>query len=248
MIHLDAMPMPVVIIDHALNIIESSKKTEKLLGHAASFLDWVDDESREKAVRFMQDKHSEKIELNLVTIDGAISLFSVLMTWDDTFATVALQKEDHRLMQLMGKVTEHKRRLEESDMELILKKNELEQSLKRIGELSTAAIELTDEIVLIPLFGDLTVALIHQNQQRILDNIYVKNIDEVIIDLQSVGVMDAAGVEEMIKMIKSFSLFGTACTITGVKPEHAPFLHQVHMIQKLTFINNLEDKLSRIVY
>ncbi|MDZ5713435.1 STAS domain-containing protein [Jeotgalibacillus haloalkalitolerans] len=248
MIHLNAMPMPVVIIDHSLNIVEASGKALKLLGRSASFLDWVDHESREKAVRFIQDKHVEKLELNLVTVEGTISLFTVQIEWDEHQAVMILQQEDHMIVQLMNKVKEHQRRLEESDMELILKKNELEKSFVRINELSTAAIHLTGAIVLIPIFGDLNVTLIQNNQQRILNNIYANHIDEVIIDLQSVGQMDNAGVDELIKMIKGFSLFGTECTITGVKPEHAPFLHQIKTMQKLTFINNLEDKLSRIVY
>ncbi|MFB1083132.1 STAS domain-containing protein [Jeotgalibacillus sp. JSM ZJ347] len=248
MIHLDAMPMPVVVIDHSLNIIEASGKALKLFGRSASFLNWVDHESREKAVRFMQDEHVEKLELNLVTAEGVISLFTVKIEWDEKQAVVILQQEDHMVVQLMNRVKEHQRRLEESDMELILKKNELERSFVRISELSTAVIQLTDEVVLIPIFGDLSVSLIHHNQQRILSDLYSDHIDEVIIDLQSVGMMDQPGVEELMKMIKSFSLFGTACTITGVKPEHAPFLHQIKTMQKLTFINHLEDKLSRIVY
>lgn len=248
MIHLDAMPMPVVIIDHELNIKEASGKALKLLGKAPSFLDWVDDESREKAVRFIQDEHVEKLELNLVTAEGTISLFTILIEWDKEQAALVLQQEDHLIVQLMNKVKEHQRRLEESDMELILKKNQLEKSFMRISELSTAAIHLTDEIVLIPIVGDLSVTLIHNNQERILEDLYANNIDEVIIDLQSVGLMEDAGVDELMKMIKSFSLFGTGCTITGVKPEHAPYLHQIKKMQKLTFINNLEDKLSRIVY
>ncbi|WP_404408322.1 STAS domain-containing protein [Jeotgalibacillus malaysiensis] len=248
MIHLDAMPMPVVIIDHKLNIKEASVKALKLLGKAPSFLDWVDEESRGKAVRFIQDKHVEKLELNLVTAEGTISLFTILIEWDKEQAALVLQQEDHLIVQLMNKVKEHQRRLEESDMELILKKNELEKSFMRISELSTAAIHLTDEIVLIPIVGDLNVTLIHNNQERILENLYANDIDEVIIDLQSVGLIEDTGVNELIKMIKSFSLFGTDCTITGVKPEHAPYLHQIKMMQKLTFINNLEDKLSRILY
>ncbi|TFD99578.1 STAS domain-containing protein [Jeotgalibacillus salarius] len=247
MIHLDAMPMPMVIIDHSLNIIEASGKAEKLFGRSASFLNWVDHESKDKAVRFMQHKHVEKLELNLVTAEGVISLFTVFINWDKNTAAVVLQLEDQLIVQLMNKVKEHQRRLEESDMELILKKNELEVSFGRISELSTAAIHLTDEVVLIPIFGDLSVSLIHYNQERILNNIYSQNIDEVIIDLQSVGRMDEAGVEELMKMIQSFSLFGAECTITGVKPEHAPFLNQFKTIKKLTFINNLEDKVARII-
>ncbi len=79
MIHLDAMPMPVVIIDHKMNIKEASGKALKLLGKAPSFLDWVDHESREKALNFIQEKHVEKLELNLVTTEKTISLFTLLI-------------------------------------------------------------------------------------------------------------------------------------------------------------------------
>ncbi|WP_227396900.1 STAS domain-containing protein [Jeotgalibacillus aurantiacus] len=247
MITLDTMPLPAFKMSQDLTILEASEDARQLFGHAPSFLDWVDVESREKAQKFMSTQYDEKVELNLVTTEGIISSYILHIKWDGQEGTVLMQQQDQMMLKLMHSVNEHRRRLEESDMELILKKNELEKSLIRIQELSTAVIHLTPNVVLIPIFGDLNIELILSNKDRILKQLYDEQIDELIIDLQAVGKITDDGVEEFSLLLKNCSLLGATCSITGIRPEHVPQLHQKEIAGKVMFINSLKDTLTRIV-
>jgi len=244
---INSYPLPSIIIDDTLNILDSSKEATTLFGKADNILSWIDQESQAKAKKFIIDRTQRKIELNMNVIGNTTSLFILYLKWSADKCTIIFMQQDAMLMDLMRKVNDHKRRLEESDMKLILRNNQLTASHSRIQELSVAVIHLSPTIVLIPIFGDLNETLITQNMERILTHISTNQIDEVIIDFQSVGLIEEIGMYHIKQLIESFTLIGAKTYVTGVKPEHAPLLNQHKMLQHATFINTLNHTISKLV-
>lgn len=247
MSNIDLLPLPSIVMNEELTILQSSEEAFQLFGRSENFLEWVDHESKEKAKKFLLSKTHTKLELNMRTIMNTVSLFTLRIKWTDDKATILFIEQDMLLLELMKKVNDHKRRLEESDMELILKNNELTESFMRIQELSTAVIHLSPSIILIPVFGDLDGTLLKQSMDRILEHVSTNNIDEVIIDLQSVGSIEVIGIDYLKKLIENCSLMGAKPYITGVKPEHAKRLNDYQLLGHATFINTLNHTISKLV-
>lgn len=246
MSNIDSLPLPSIVMDRNMNIVQSSEDAIGLFSHAESFLEWVDEESIGKAKKFLMDPKHSKIELNMKS-DNKTSLYTLYVKWTGELCTILFLQQDELLSNLMKTINDHKLRLQNSDMELILKNQQLLTSYKRIQELSAAVIHLSPTIVLIPIFGALDGTLLEQSKTRILSHISNSQIDELIVDLQSVSSLEPEGISQLKELIKNCSLMGAKTYISGVKPEHVDLLNQHKMLDHATFINTLKHTIKRLV-
>ncbi|TDL30736.1 STAS domain-containing protein [Jeotgalibacillus sp. S-D1] len=247
MSNIDSLPLPSIVMDRHMNIVQSSEDAIRLFSHADSFLEWVDKESIEKAKKFLTDPKQSKIELNMKTAENITSLYTLHFKWTGEACTILFQQQDELLANLMKTINEHKLRLQDSDMELVLKNQQLLTSFKRIQELSTAVIHLSPTVILIPIFGALDGTLLAESKTRILSHVSDSQIDELIVDLQSVSSLEPKGINQLKELIKNCSLMGAKTYISGVKPEHVDLLNQHHMLDHAVFINTLKHTIKRLV-
>ncbi|MER2256740.1 MAG: hypothetical protein ABS933_16815, partial [Priestia megaterium] len=72
-------------------------------------------------------------------------------------------RQDERIQELTSLVQDHRKRLADTDFELLEQKERLEKSLQKIKQLSASFIKLSSKVGLIPLFGDLDTDLVAEN-------------------------------------------------------------------------------------
>ncbi|WP_162595969.1 STAS domain-containing protein [Bacillus sp. CGMCC 1.16541] len=241
------LPLPYFKINSSFEILDVSDCAKQTFHIGRQFLDLVDDESKEKAKNHLLQSEELETELVLKTNRSPFALFKVCTNWVAEIGHILCIEQDQHIENLMKKVNEHRQRLEETDMALLLKKEELEKSLQRIILLSGPAILLSKDTVLIPLFGDLTKELIEGNRNKLLNSIDNEDVERVIIDFQAIGSLDEEGIKVFVKLIADFKLMGVTPYLSGLTPKHAVTLNQIEMDVEIEYLSNLMEAVNRFL-
>ncbi len=128
----------------------------------------------------------------------------------------------------------------------IQKQQELIQRLRDqqnvVLELSTPVIQITDQILALPLIGAVDSARAQQIMENILIRITETESAVIIIDITGVPIIDTLVASHLIKTVAAAKLLGTEAIISGINPEIAQTL--IHLGVDLTKITT-KSKLSR---
>ncbi|MCQ6267306.1 hypothetical protein M1K46_16845 [Fictibacillus sp. WQ 8-8] len=236
------MPIPYFEIDKEMNILAQSDKSVETFCNKGNFLDIVDLESREKALIFLvSKKRQQEIELVLQTAHSPYSLFSCSIHWNEGIGYLVCIEQTDKLKNLESKIEKQCKRLAETNFELLEQKEQLEQSLKRILELSAHFIKLSDSVGLVPLTGELNPELIRENHLTLTNIAHDGKFTMVFFDFSSVGKLTSEGIESFSQLIHSLNLVGVICYVIGLKPEHAVYLKNKGLNKKTYFMRNLDE-------
>ncbi|SIT91124.1 STAS domain-containing protein [Edaphobacillus lindanitolerans] len=242
------LPLPYLRVDREGKITGSSALAQERFdlskGHINSI---IDEESIKKLSQFrwVSGLDSVKFELNMKTKDRALALFDVHLQWDlDDHANMILLPKDSANEKLTQKLMAIQHRLAETDFELLEKKEELEQVLRRLDELSGPFIPLSGELCMIPLFGDITADKINTISESCLQSVFKGNYEIILFDLTAVGEVRTDGVEKFIQLVKTLSFMtGNVIKLIGIKPDLAKVLNHYHLEQWVEFNHSLEQEL-----
>lgn len=131
------LPVPFFLIAEDLTILASSPEAQEIFPDATSFLELVDAENYNKALRFLSPA-AGKIRLELPLHTRSCSLvepFDLHVAWNEqSHGYVVCLAQDPRINQLMGMMINLRKRLAETDFSLLEKKEELENALIRMEE------------------------------------------------------------------------------------------------------------------
>ncbi|WHY74735.1 hypothetical protein [Fictibacillus enclensis] len=236
------LPIPYFEIDEQLNILARSDKSRETFTSKENFLDLVDLESREKAIFLLvSEKLTQEIELVLQTVNSPYSLFSCSIQWDDGVGHLVCIEQSGKLKALEKKVEQQCKRLAETDFELLEQKEELEQSLKRILELSANFIRLSEHAGLVPLSGELSPQLIQENHLSLTNAAHDGDFNMVFFDFSNLNKLTTDGITSLRELIHSLNLVGVICYVIGLKPSHAFYLKNKDIYDKAYFLRNLDE-------
>ncbi|MFY4774090.1 ATP-binding protein [Metabacillus sp. RGM 3146] len=134
----EKIPFPYFLVDRKLNILAVSRKTFLEFDEAISFLDIVGIGSKKKAIKFLLDTPSiSKFELNLKTKTKTLCLFDLYVQYEtkDLIHIFCVNKEES-LEPVYNAMKNLEMNLIDANISLLEKNAELEESLKKLREIT----------------------------------------------------------------------------------------------------------------
>ncbi|MGD6855367.1 STAS domain-containing protein [Bacillus infantis] len=239
------LPLPYFKINEKLDILESSAEADSLFLPAGNLLELIDDESAKKAKTVLLNKMKRRTELNMKTHASPFALVTVHISWNGDIAHLLLIEEDDKINILAGQVEKHRQRLAETNLDLLESKETAERSYRKVLELSSPFIHISDELVLIPLFGELSEQLINQNKDRLLDLLHDSNVNRILVDFNGVGSISRHGLILFQQLLSQFSLLGAESVLIGINPEQAKTIHNNFPELEAKYINSLHKAIKK---
>ncbi len=242
----DSWPLPVYQLNRKLEIIEYSEKAESMFGESELFVELLDEGSVSKARDFLLSaRFSEPIELNFKTASDELMLCDIHCKWDsESLLNVVVVPKDNQVEKISAQLSSLRYRLNETNYDLLLEKERTEKLLQRVRELSAPTIELGIGLLLIPFFGDLDAGKIESVKSQILEDVYEKHAETVILDLTAMDEINSDGMDFLNSLLQTFKVMGVAAIVTGVKPNHAKQLHALRTSVDMHFEASLATVLA----
>ncbi|MEW9109997.1 ATP-binding protein [Cytobacillus gottheilii] len=135
--YIESVPFPYFIMDEQLKILGVSDEVFQHFPQASNFMDLVDYGSIKKVEKFMKSNVGQtKIEINMLTKHQPITLFDVYIQWDSEkkLNVFCIEKQEF-VHQVQSFVTKLEKQLNNENLTIAEKQDELEHSLKRVQQL-----------------------------------------------------------------------------------------------------------------
>ncbi|MCC6554471.1 MAG: STAS domain-containing protein [Polyangiaceae bacterium] len=125
-------------------------------------------------------------------------------------------------------VTEHKQIVGELDEAVAANEAEKRDLIARlraaVEELSTPVVEVWDDVLALPVIGELDARRTADMTARLLDEITRTGARYVIVDWTGVEIVDSHAAARLLHLIRAVGLVGAECVVTGIRPALAQSL------------------------
>ncbi|WP_026689744.1 STAS domain-containing protein [Alteribacter aurantiacus] len=246
---LNQIPLPFIRIKSNYEVVDASDRAKVEFPSVTSFLDLIDRDSREKAKHMISPKHRTfNLELNLLTKKHPLALFDVYGKWtNDEEANIIVVSKDERLQRVEGQLMTLQKQLRNTNFELYEKNEELEESIYRTNSLSGPFITLSNEVALVPIFGDLFEDKLMAVRKNIYDAVYGGEFEKVLIDFTGVGIIKENGLNGIKEIFLSLEYMGVQVIIIGIQPQHAQQMKAFKSEMNMTYIQSAKEAIRRFL-
>ncbi len=128
-------------------------------------------------------------------------------------------------------ITEHKELVNELDEVVAATVEEkrllIEKLEAGVKELSTPIIEVWDDVLALPVIGNVDERRGAEMTSRLLDEIVRRGVQCVIVDWTGVETMDGQSAQHLLDLVRCVQLVGAECILTGIRPAVATALLDV---------------------
>jgi rsbT co-antagonist protein RsbR len=145
-------------------------------------------------------------------------------------------------------VVQHTFSIEEfsaSKRELLAQLKTIKEQQAAIQTLSAPIIDVWDDILTVPLTGDLDPACAQDLAARLLARLGRSRVAWVILDLTGAEQIDTTLAEHLVRLARAVRLMGAECLVTGLGPQVAQTLASLAIpLEGLRPLANLKDGLK----
>lgn len=164
--------------------------------------------------------------------------------FNQTTATLSMQRDEVACQQ--AALTQQNKALEQTLTDLQASTAARDQMAVAIRALSVPVIPILDQVILIPLVGEIDAARGKMLLDRLLERVTLQRARIAILDITGVPVVDASLVDWLLKATQSARLLGARCILVGISPEVAQAI--VTSGTELTALTTRTDLRSAVEY
>ncbi|MCG1029064.1 STAS domain-containing protein [Virgibacillus halodenitrificans] len=242
------IPVPIFKVDKNLEILGCTREATEWFGQPQTLLQIIDEGSHEKILQMLHpSKVKNTFEVNIVDKFGELLLVDCYAGWQgDLHAELLFLKKDPTITRVSTSLNKLQSRLQATDMELLQEKEKAEEVLKENNRLSAPFIEVTNELALIPIFGEIDTEKSEIISELIIQNAYDAIATKLIIDFTAIGRIDRDGLKGFNKLFRSLEMLGKQVTVTGVGPRHAKTFHELGVPMDIHFLPSLQKAITKL--
>ncbi len=118
-------------------------------------------------------------------------------------------------------IEERARAIEQQRVELQEQNQRQQELLELVSQLETPAVRIADGVLLAPLVGGIDSRRAGKITSRLLELVYERRVNLVIIDVAGVPVIDTAVANALTQTVRALRLLGCRVTLTGISSQVA---------------------------
>ncbi len=180
-------------------------------------------------VLVVPDESITVIPLPLLRFLQASSLIALLIgIWAFLDQILAAQMQALQLAEQRAYEAENERqKVETANRELEQRNVEQQRLLELVAALELPILQIDNQVLLVPLVGNLDSRRAEQLRRRILEEVAERRAHTVIIDITGITVIDTAVAKALVDTATAIRLLGARTIISGIRPAVAQTL--VHL-------------------
>ena len=124
---------------------------------------------------------------------------------------------------LIRDITERSR-AEATEKERRVQEEVIRAQAEILASLSSPIIPISDEVVVVPLIGDLDVARVARAQEIVVKGMVERRAEVAILDITGVPTMSAEAGDALVQIARAVRLVGAEVVLTGLRPAIAQML------------------------
>ncbi|MBD7984917.1 STAS domain-containing protein [Sporosarcina sp. Sa2YVA2] len=238
-----SLPLPVYAINKDLEILQLNQAAINSFTTGTSLFDIIDSESHPKLRNNVQPfKTIEALEINALSPTSEILLVDLYISWtEEKTAEVVFVKKDQSYINVSSQLNRLSNRLAETNFELLEAKETAETLLQENIILSSPFIEITENLALIPIFGELNVEKSATIATTITKRAYNSNVETIIIDFTAVRHIEQCGLTGLEKLVSMLQLLGFTIIVSGLHPTHVKEWIKLDFSKDIKFVKSLKS-------
>jgi anti-anti-sigma regulatory factor len=136
--------------------------------------------------------------------------------------------------------------IEQQQRELIVQNQRQQELLELVSQLETPAVRIADGVLLAPLVGGIDSRRARKITSRLLELVYERRVNLVIIDVAGVPVIDTAVANALTQTVRALRLLGCQVILTGISSQVALTLTHIGIdLKELDVASSPQEALQR---
>lgn len=145
-----------------------------------------------------------------------------------------------------AEIAERAAAIEQQRHELAEQNRRQQELLELVSQLETPAVRIADGVLLVPLVGGIDSQRAGKITRRLLELVYERRINLVILDVAGVPLIDTAVANALTQTVRSLRLLGCRVTLTGISSQVALTLTHIGIeLRELEVAASPQEALQR---
>ncbi|WP_050615675.1 STAS domain-containing protein [Bacillus testis] len=208
--------------------------------------DILDEGSFAKFKALTSEQDERPFEVNIHTREKTIALFDAYPSYDPEYIRICFIPKDDKMKVMEENFRAIRKRLQETDLDLFHKKEELEEVLNKLDQLSGPFISLSSSFAFVPIFGDITSQKMKEITKAVSIRLFEGEYEAIAFDFTATGTIDEDGLALINQLLQVIKVMGedTVINLIGLKAEHVKNLHAFQLNAEVNYYSSFNKFLN----